>query len=62
MHSSMSTGYKRTPAPDMPSISAIDKTARQSLWRALSTPSVHALNLQVQQDMDLERIVAGQDW
>ena len=27
----------------MPSNSAINKTARQSLWRALSTPSVHAL-------------------
>jgi len=48
--------------PAMPSISAIDKTARQSLWQALSTPSVHALNLQVQQDMDLERNVVSQDW
>jgi len=48
--------------PAISSISAIDKTTRQSLWRALSTPSVQALNLQVQQDMDLERIVAGQDW
>jgi len=49
--------------PVMPSNSAIDKTARQSLWRALSTPSVHALNRHwVQQDMDLERNVASQDW
>jgi len=48
--------------PAMPSNSAIDKTARQSLWRALSTPSVHALNRQVQQEMDLERNVASQDW
>jgi len=48
--------------PAMPSISAIDKTARQNLWRALSTPSMHAFNLQVQQDLDLERNVAIQDW
>jgi len=48
--------------PAMPSNSATDKTARQSLWRALNTPSVHALNRQVQQDMDLERSVASQDW
>jgi len=48
--------------PAMPSISVIDKTAQQNLWRALSTPSMHAFNLQVQQDMDLERNFAIQDW
>jgi len=48
--------------PGMLSNSAIEKTARQSLWRALSTPSVHALNHQVQQNMDLERNVASLDW
>ena len=42
--------------PAMPSNSAINKTARQSLWRALSTPSVHALNRQVRQDMERERL------
>jgi len=48
--------------PAMSSISAIDKTARQNLWRAMSSPSMHAFILQVQQDMDLERNVAIQDW
>jgi len=40
----------------------IEKSARRSLWQALSTPSIHALNRLVQQDLDLERSVASQDW
>ena len=40
----------------------IKKSARRSLWQTLSTPSIHALNRLVQQDLDLERSVASQDW
>jgi len=53
-------------APRMPptvlSDSAIEIAARRNILQALSTPLVRALNQVVQQDLNLERSVASQDW